>query len=330
MAERGLSDRVTVLGADYRDLDGRYDALVSIEMIEAVDWRRHDEFFATCARLLTDRGRMALQAITIEDASYERAKLHDDFIRSMVFPGGCLPSVSAIAASVARTSNLRIVDLQDIGPHYAETLRRWRANLEDQRPAVERLGFDQRFWRFWTLYLCYCEAAFIERHVSDVQLVLARPGAPTQRARRADVTAEDRERRLSVSGAMQAVDHLGRGGVRRRRSSPLPGAPHAPRRRRRRRRRAPGRPGTDLVDGPHNGPHRAVVIPRGHCHGHRDHRRSLGDRTAERCLRDIGAEVDDIEAAAAQERSPPWPWASHATRAAACRGSRSPAWAPSS
>jgi cyclopropane-fatty-acyl-phospholipid synthase len=179
--QRGLADRVTVLGADYRDLEGRYDALVSIEMIEAVDWRRHDEFFAVCARLLDDRGRMALQAITIADVSYERAKLHDDFIRTMVFPGGCLPSVSAIASSVARTSDLRIVDLQDIGPHYAETLRRWRTNLEGRRAAVERLGFDERFWRFWTLYLCYCEAAFMERHVSDVQLVLGRPGAPTQR-----------------------------------------------------------------------------------------------------------------------------------------------------
>jgi cyclopropane-fatty-acyl-phospholipid synthase len=184
VAEHGLTDRVTVLGADYRDLEGRYDALVTIEMIEAVDWRRHDQFFATCARLLTAKGRMALQAITIEDASYERAKLHDDFIRAMVFPGGCLPSVSTIAASVARTSNLRIVDLQDIGPHYAETLRRWRANLENQRPAVERLGFDERFWRFWTLYLCYCEAAFMERHVSDVQLVLDRPGARSGRAGR--------------------------------------------------------------------------------------------------------------------------------------------------
>jgi cyclopropane-fatty-acyl-phospholipid synthase len=181
VAQHGLADRVTVLGTDYRDLEGRYDALVSIEMIEAVDWRRHDEFFATCARLLTDRGRMALQAITIADGSYERAKLHDDFIRTMVFPGGCLPSISAIASSVARTSDLRIVDLQDIGPHYAETLRRWRVNLEGQRSAVEGLGFDERFWRFWTLYLSYCEAAFMERHVSDVQLVLARPGAPTGR-----------------------------------------------------------------------------------------------------------------------------------------------------
>jgi cyclopropane-fatty-acyl-phospholipid synthase len=180
VAEHGLGDRVTILGADYRELEGRFDALVSIEMVEAVDWRRHDQFFATCARLLTDRGRMALQAITIEDASYERAKLHDDFIRAMVFPGGCLPSVSAMAASVARTSDLRIIDLQDIGLHYAETLRRWRANLEAQRPAVERLGFDDRFWRFWTLYLSYCEAAFVERHVSDVQLVLARPGSATR------------------------------------------------------------------------------------------------------------------------------------------------------
>lgn len=181
VAEAGLSDRVTVLGADYRDLEGRYDALVSIEMIEAVDWRRHDQFFATCDRLLTDKGRMALQAITIEDASYERAKLHDDFVRAMVFPGGCLPSVSTMAGSISRTTNLKIVDLQDIGPHYAETLRRWRANLEAQRPAVEGLGFDERFWRFWLLYLCYCEAAFLERHISDVQLVLTRPGTPVEK-----------------------------------------------------------------------------------------------------------------------------------------------------
>ncbi len=177
VAEHGLADRVNVLGHDYRDLEGRFDALVSIEMIEAVDWRRHDQFFATSARLLTDRGRMGLQAITIADGSFERAKLHDEFIRTMVFPGGCLPSIAAIAASVARTADLQIVDLEDIGPHYAMTLRRWRANLERQRPAVERLGFDEHFWRFWTLYLCYCEAAFMERHVSDVQLVLTRPRA---------------------------------------------------------------------------------------------------------------------------------------------------------
>lgn len=178
VAERGLAERVTVLGADYRDLEGRYDALVSIEMIEAVDWRHYDRFFAECARLLTDQGRMALQAITIADGSFERAKLHDDFIRAMIFPGGCLPSVAAIARSVARTSDLRIVDLEDIGPHYAETLRRWRDNLERRRADVDRLGFDERFWRLWTLYLSYCEAAFTERHISDVQMVLTRPHTP--------------------------------------------------------------------------------------------------------------------------------------------------------
>ncbi len=175
VAEHGLNDRVTVLGADYRQLRGTFDAVVSIEMIEAVDWRRHDEFFATCARLLNGHGRMGLQAITIADGAFERAKLHTDFVRAMVFPGGCLPSLSSMSRSLARTSDLRIVDLEDIGAHYPETLRRWRANLGSHRHEVEELGFDARFWRFWNLYLCYCEAAFMERHVSDVQVVLARP-----------------------------------------------------------------------------------------------------------------------------------------------------------
>jgi cyclopropane-fatty-acyl-phospholipid synthase len=146
-------------------------------MIEAVDWRRHDEFFATCARLLAPHGRMGLQAITIADPSFERAKLHDDFVRREIFPGGCLPSVTSIAASVARTSDLRIVDLEDIGWHYAETLRRWRANLAARSEEVALLGFDRRFRRLWDFYLCYCEAAFTEQHISDIQVVLAGPRA---------------------------------------------------------------------------------------------------------------------------------------------------------
>ena len=176
VADAGLVDRVTVLDADYRDLTGTYDALVSVEMVEAVDWRRHDEFFAVCDRLLRPDGRMALQAITMADGSYERAKHHDDFIRSMIFPGGCIPSVAAIAGSVARATELRIVDLEDIGRHYAETLARWRANVEEHREEIGALGFDDRFLRLWTFYLAYCEAAFLERHISDVQVVLARPG----------------------------------------------------------------------------------------------------------------------------------------------------------
>lgn len=178
VAEQGVSDRVSVLGLDYRELTGTYDALLSIEMIEAVDWRRHDEFFATCRRLLAPGGRMGLQAITIADVSYERAKLHGDFVRTMIFPGGCLPSVAALSAAVARATDLQIVDLEDIGAHYPETLRRWRANLSGRWQDAARLGFDERFQRLFELYLCYCEAAFLEGQVSDVQVVLRRPGSP--------------------------------------------------------------------------------------------------------------------------------------------------------
>jgi cyclopropane-fatty-acyl-phospholipid synthase len=175
VADAGLADRVTVLGRDYRDLEGRYDKLVSVEMIEAVDWRSHDTFFGSCSRLLRPDGLMALQAITIADRSFERAKLHDDFIKKMIFPGGCIPSIEAIARSVRRATDFAIVDLEDIGRHYAETLRRWDLALRSGSERLTRRGFDRRFQRLWDLYLCYCEAAFLERHISDVQVVLAKP-----------------------------------------------------------------------------------------------------------------------------------------------------------
>ncbi len=175
VAEAGLSDRVTVLGEDWRDLRGRFDKLVSVEMIEAVDWRRHDEFLAACGSLLVDGGLAVLQAIVIDDASFERAKRHEDFIRRMIFPGGCLPSVASITASLARATDLRLIDLEDIGRHYAETLRRWAVNLGRHAHDLERLGASEQFRRLWSLYLAYCEAAFLERHVSDVQVLLAKP-----------------------------------------------------------------------------------------------------------------------------------------------------------
>ncbi len=176
VAGAGLADRVTVLGEDWRALGGRYDKLVSVEMIEAVDWRHHDEFLAKCSELLVDDGLAALQAIVIDDRSFERAKYHADFISSMVFPGGCLPSVASLSASLTRATDLSMVDLEDMGHHYAETLRRWRANLVLREAEVERLCLSAEFRRLWALYLSYCEAAFLERHVSDVQLVLAKPG----------------------------------------------------------------------------------------------------------------------------------------------------------
>jgi len=175
VAETGQANRITVLGNDWRDLRGRFNKLVSVEMIEAVDWRRHDEFLAVCADLLADDGLAVLQAIVIDDRSFDRAKRHQDFVRRMVFPGGCIPSVASMTASLARSTDLRIIDLEDIGRHYAETLRRWAANLHTRQGQFKRLGVESAFLRLWALYLAYCEASFLERHISDVQLVLAKP-----------------------------------------------------------------------------------------------------------------------------------------------------------
>ncbi len=175
VAGAGLSDRVTVLDRDYRDLTGTFDKLVSIEMIEAVDWRHHDTFFRTCASLLHDGGLMALQAITVDDRSYERAKNGTDFISELIFPGGCIPSVEAITRSLRRATPMTVVDLEDIGRHYVETLQRWYENVDRHRVEIGALGLDARFQRLWDLYLCYCAGAFAERHISDVQMVMAMP-----------------------------------------------------------------------------------------------------------------------------------------------------------
>jgi cyclopropane-fatty-acyl-phospholipid synthase len=177
--DAGLEHLITVLGDHYDDLTGSYDALVSVEMIEAVNWRRYDQFFAKCSSLLNDRGRMVLQAITIADQSFDRAKLRDDFIRDLIFPGGCLPSVAAIMDAITRTTDLRAVSLDDIGLHYATTIDRWRRAVHEKCDAVTQLGFDDRFRRLWDLYLGYCEAAFLERHVSDVQFVFHKPATVT-------------------------------------------------------------------------------------------------------------------------------------------------------
>ncbi len=165
-----------MLDLDYRDLEGSFDAIVSIEMIEAVDWREYDSFFGACSRLLTPDGRMAMQAITIPGQRFEQAKVRKDFIRRIIFPGGCLPSVEALLASVARVSDLSLVELDDIGRHYAETLRRWRLHLHAYWDDLPRLGLDDRFGRLWDFYLAYCEAGFDERDISAVQIVLAGPG----------------------------------------------------------------------------------------------------------------------------------------------------------
>jgi cyclopropane-fatty-acyl-phospholipid synthase len=175
VVEEGLADRVTIINRDYRDLTGTYDKLISIEMIEAVDWRQHNAFFRTCAGLLHDRGLMALQAITMDDRSFHRAKNGTDFVTDLIFPGACIPSIETITRSLRQATSMRVIDIEDIGRHYAETLHRWHANLAGRRDEVADLGLDTRFQRLWDFYLCYCEGAFLERHISDVQMVMAMP-----------------------------------------------------------------------------------------------------------------------------------------------------------
>jgi len=171
----GVEGQVTVLLEDYRDLTGQYDKLVSIEMIEAVGHQYYDTFFKQCSDLLKPNGLMVLQAITMSDWAYETAKNSIDFIKSHVFPGSCIPSVTAISNSLARVSDLKPVHLEDIGSHYVRTLHDWCARFWHQLDAVRALGFNERFIRMWEYYLCYCEGGFAERYISDVQMVMAKP-----------------------------------------------------------------------------------------------------------------------------------------------------------
>jgi cyclopropane-fatty-acyl-phospholipid synthase len=171
----GLEDRVTVLLDDYRDLDGQYDKLVSIEMIEAVGWQDFGTFFRVCSDRLAPDGSMLLQAIVMDDRAYRVERASKSFIRTLIFPNGCLPSREVIARCVARDTDLHAVHLEDLTPHYAETLKRWRSNFDASESELEDLGYDERFRRLWRLYLAYCEAGFAERRIGLIQTVLAKP-----------------------------------------------------------------------------------------------------------------------------------------------------------
>ena len=175
IADAGLSERIEVLLVDYRDLKGQYDKIVSIEMIEAVGHHYYDAYFNQCSRLLKPDGLMLLQAITIGDWFFEAHTRTVDFIKRYIFPGSCIPSVTAMAQSLSRESDLRIVDLRDIGPHYARTLRIWRERFFEHIETVRSQGFNEEFIRMWAFYLCYCEAGFAERYIGDAQILLAKP-----------------------------------------------------------------------------------------------------------------------------------------------------------
>jgi cyclopropane-fatty-acyl-phospholipid synthase len=224
--EAGLSELVTVLCQDYRDLRGVYDKLVSIEMIEAVGWRNLPTFFRRCSELLRPAGAMLLQSIVIEDQAYEVEKASRSFIRSYIFPGGTLPSLEVMARCVAHGTDLRLAHLEELTPHYVRTLRHWRRNFEAATEELQRLGYDNRFRRLWRLYLAYCEGGFAERRIGLVHMLLAKPG---QSATGAPHVLTSSGARSGPARGERHRSHVaaGRSAGRRHREAPSPG-PHGP------------------------------------------------------------------------------------------------------
>jgi cyclopropane-fatty-acyl-phospholipid synthase len=174
--EADLSGRVEIRLTDYRDLRGSFDAVVSIEMLEAVGHRYLDSFFASCNRVLRPGGRVALQTISIPDQIYDSYRRGSDWIRKYIFPGGHLPSLGALQASMARSSTFVVDRMENIAADYATTLRHWRRRFWIRIDDVRELGFDQKFVRMWDFYLATCEAAFLEKNIGNLQLQLGRAG----------------------------------------------------------------------------------------------------------------------------------------------------------
>ena len=170
-----LQDKITLLLNDYRYLEGKFDKLVSIEMIEAVGHQFYDTYFKKCASLLKPNGMALIQAITIADQRFEAAKNSVDFIQRYIFPGSNIPSITAMLNSITKASDLKLYDCEDIGPHYATTLRKWRERFLANIDAVRKLGYSQEFIKMWEFYLCYCEGGFAERALGDVHLLLIKP-----------------------------------------------------------------------------------------------------------------------------------------------------------
>lgn len=171
----GLQHQITLLLEDYRHLKGHFDKLVSIEMVEAVGHQYYDTYFAKISQLLKPNGLALIQAITIADQRFDSAVRSVDFIQRYIFPGSNIPSNTALLSSMTKSSDLRLIDLEDIGPHYATTLKLWReaffANIEN----VRNLGYTETFVRMWDFYLSYCEGGFEERALGDVHLLFAKP-----------------------------------------------------------------------------------------------------------------------------------------------------------
>lgn len=178
VAEAGLSDLIELRLCDYRKLEGRYDRIISCEMLEAVGHENLGSYFGALERLLRPEGLAVLQVITVPDFSYDQYRRNQDWIQKEIFPGALCPSISAILKAAGGKSHLVLEELENIGPHYARTLREWRQRFLEAWPELQAIGYDERFRRAWCFYLSYCEAAFASRNLGDVQMVLSRPKNP--------------------------------------------------------------------------------------------------------------------------------------------------------
>lgn len=173
--EKGLDHLIDIKLCDYRDLEGTYDKLVSIEMIEAVGHEFLPEYFSTCSRLLKDDGQMLVQGITMPDQRYKQYLKTSDFIQQFIFPGSCCPSLTAMINAVSKSSDLRVNNVEDIGIHYATTLRAWLVNFMSKRDEIKQHGYSDDFIRLWEYYFCYCEAGFKEKYTGVVQMLMNKP-----------------------------------------------------------------------------------------------------------------------------------------------------------
>lgn len=178
--KQGLENHITLLKKDYRDLQGKYDKLVSIEMIEAVGHKYMDTYIAKCSSLLKPSGSMLLQAITIQDQFHKRYTKSTDFIKRYIFPGGCLPCVSSINHAITQHSDLNPFHIESFGDSYARTLKEWRTEFFNKIDQVRQLGYNNNFIRLWEYYLCYCEGGFTERSIDVKHLIFTKPQSRLQ------------------------------------------------------------------------------------------------------------------------------------------------------
>ena len=175
--ENGLESQIQIFNQDYRKITGKYDKIVSIEMIEAVGHQFIPEYFSKISSLLKQDGLVAIQGITYNDQNFEKYKNSVDFIKKYIFPGSCLISIAQISDVIKNYTDLALVDMEDITKHYAETLSRWKEIFMNLVSEVKEMGFSEAFIKMWEFYFVFCEAGFRERNIGDVQLIFSKSGA---------------------------------------------------------------------------------------------------------------------------------------------------------